>query len=1441
MKLMRKNYIFICALACLFINRQIAASPLHFQPHYLTTVEGLTSNYIYDIVEDNRGLIWIGGTGGLSAFDGYNVHHFTNLPIDNKGRTTTPNITQLFLDKKNNHLWIRSANYMTFCNDLNTNKFVDFTTRGDQQRTFRQIRLGPKNTTWLFQDVNGLRRIQYINGKFHCRDYTYQSGKLPHAEVRELVTTPNGGAWLSTDNGIAYISPSGQSTIVSKGFKVRRCAATANGLYLFFTSRNEVLLANGNGKILKKTGIPGEFRKIHRVTGYIADGPMVHVFTNSGTLCVDVPQLAISRSTWPNIAEGYYYGLHNGVHVVYTRKNELWLITRQGKLEYRSQLMGKNGIQNEFNHSIRVAADKRGYLYVSTNGSGLFVYDTKAHDMVQYRSCDEMPIIHVNNLNKLFVDNEDNVWLCTHGAGVVCLTVNERIKSRYLQLQHNAYNDIINSVRGIFMQNDGRLLITAGDGSNYKLDITSLKLEPQPSFKARVFSTMTDRYGHHWTGTSEDGFYIDDVHYSKRDNVNRIEFIGAEFLQQDKLGRIWIGSRNYGLQMLKATPKYSEHLSFQNYLNHDPGERTITAMKLDHNQRLWIATASGLFMIDTRKEHISPEDVNHFTPLNSPLPGFDIQSLNVIDKEVWCGVQGMGAVCCHFNNDYTQMTSCREYKVAQGLPSNNVFVLQPDKQGNIWAGTENGLAIIGRKTQNVQQFFLSQKITDNFFTNNCSYLLSDGRLLFGTMGGLLIIEENLQSANTRQNTVQTYVTNIRIDNQSFFLNPELSKQYPDFISKHQIELPYEKNSISVCFSTLNYNSIDATTYQYYLEGYDKTWKNMTKKAEAIYQRLEPGCYTFHVKALVNNKWTPASNFTIRILPPWYRSWWAYLIYICITSCIGWMIFRQVRIIYRLRQHVREEKRKAEMERQMTDYKITFFTNISHEFRTPLTIIRGMMERLKQLNKQGDMKSPLDTMQRSTDRMLRLINNLLEFRKMQQGKLQLQLHEADIVAYVQNIYMDFHETAEQKNINYDFRPQMKSIHIPFDSSYIDKIAYNLISNAFKYTQHNGTVTISIKQKDKQLNIEVSDTGIGVPQELRNHLFDRYMESSRVVKDSLGIGLTLTAELVRTHHGTISYTDNKGGGSIFTVSLPIDGSVYDAEDFMKGSALDEGTGNTEKKGYEESYMEMQAEALNEDVSVLVVEDDAEVANYVAQTISPYFRVLTASNGEEALERLETAEQPIHLIICDVLMPRMDGFELTSRIRKNELWRHIPIILLTALTEQDKYIKGINQGADLYLPKPFSPSILIAHALQLVNQRIRIKSATSEATIPPDNEKGISPTIAVGDIRDKNFLAKIDLIISNHISDDQLAVETLTEGLGIGRSKLFEKFKELMDMTPRDYILKRRMEYSMELLKDGRLSITEISYKAGFSNPPYFTRVFKKYFGATPSEYIKKTSEE
>ena len=472
------------------------------------------------------------------------------------------------------------------------------------------------------------------------------------------------------------------------------------------------------------------------------------------------------------------------------------------------------------------------------------------------------------------------------------------------------------------------------------------------------------------------------------------------------------------------------------------------------------------------------------------------------------------------------------------------------------------------------------------------------------------------------------------------------------------------------------------------------------------------------------------------------------------------------------------------------------------------------------------------MHRSVDRMLRLVNQLLEFRRMQNNKLSLSLQETEIVGFLRDIFMNFHDVAENRRISYNFNTNQKTLTGYIDRGHIDKIVFNLLSNAFKYTPIKGEISLNVRSEESRVYISVKDTGIGIAKDKQPELFTRF-STGKVKSDSLGIGLNLTKELVNIHHGSITYSDNTPQGSIFTFDVPIGKEDYKAEDFMVTEPTlitDEPTEGS--KGYQEKYREVMPEPMNE-CQVLIVEDDVDVAEMLSRELGSYFRVILSNDGQEALEQLRAEGANFDLVVSDVMMPRMNGFELTKAIRADKQLQHLPIVLLTALSSEEKQERGMTVGADAYIAKPFSLRLLIAQCCNLLNQRLRLKAAF--ATLPQQKETAIPEVIK--EEKDRKFIDLLDRYIYGHIKDETISVDVMAEHFGYGRTTFYNKVRDLTGVTPNEYLKNIRLMKAAELLRESdNITVGEVCWQVGFGNPQYFATNFKKKFGMTPKEYQK-----
>jgi signal transduction histidine kinase/DNA-binding response OmpR family regulator len=554
---------------------------------------------------------------------------------------------------------------------------------------------------------------------------------------------------------------------------------------------------------------------------------------------------------------------------------------------------------------------------------------------------------------------------------------------------------------------------------------------------------------------------------------------------------------------------------------------------------------------------------------------------------------------------------------------------------------------------------------------------------------------------------------------------------------------------------------------------------------------------------------------------------------------GGLVMVALYFAFRIVRNFNGLRNRINVEKQLTEYKLVFFTNISHEFRTPLTLIQGALEKIQRVTDiPRELIYPLKTMDKSTQRMLRLINQLLEFRKMQNNKLALSLEETDVISFLYEIFLSFGDVAEQKNMNFRFLPSVPSYKMFIDKGNLDKVTYNLLSNAFKYTPSNGTIILSVNvDEGKQtLQIQVSDTGVGIPKEKQNELFKRFMQSN-FSGDSIGVGLHLSHELVQVHKGTIEYKDNEGGGSVFTVCIPTDKTVYSEKDFLvPGNVLlKEADGHAHhllQLSEELPDPEKMAAPLNKR-KVLIIEDDNDIREFLREEIGAYFEVEVAADGTSGFEKARTYDAD--LIICDVLMPGMTGFEVTRKLKTDFDTSHIPIILLTALNSPEKHLEGIEAGADAYIAKPFSVKLLLARVFRLIEQRDKLREKFS-------NEPGIVRSAMCTTDRDKEFADRLAAILEQNLARPEFSIDEFAQLMKLGRTVFYRKLRGVTGYSPNEYLRVVRMKKAAELLlSEDNLTVAEVSYKVGISDPFYFSKCFKAQFGVAPSVYQRGVNNE
>lgn len=1114
--------------------------------------------------------------------------------------------------------------------------------------------------------------------------------------------------------------------------------------------------------------------------------------------------------------------------------NDVKLINKE-YLEYIDKTTQRRHVFKIFDHSpfsspyvVRYEVVTIGdNVWVSTYGSGITVYNKRTGELTHIRKGDN-DILQTNFIITIKADSQGNVWALQDMHGAVCISAKHK-KTTIINLSRHKDDEQGNYTKSIIRMPDGGCFVSTNSGEQILLNSNLDVVKRTKIDNDAVLSMFRDVRGTLYLGTRRCGLSVNGKWY-KHDGKDLYSLSDNKIcgITVDRENRVWVATQNGHVDV---GVWHGNRL----YFSHVLPKGNYKSIMTDHKGNIWVGSETTLYKFNPTAL-LRNKKAYHTYNVSGMSSGVNDISHVVEDRQhrIWIGTLGKGVFWMDNNKDVTNPVF-HGLNRQTGLANDMVTSIIQDKFGYMWIATEQGITVYDSTTGRKKTLLTDHTSSRNFYTDRTVCELRDGRLVFGTIDGLVVYtpQKNMSLPSREQVKLsrRLLVTEVMVNGNSI-----LDGQYENILFElavnRQIKLRYDENSLVFRFSDFNYDPLSKTSYRYILEGYDEKWSPMSTNATTSYRDLPYGHYKFRVRSYQDNMPTAQEYVAdVVIMPPLWLTWWAILCYCLFTVILGGFVCKQLSVVYHLRQHIMLEKR-------MTEFKLRFFTDISHEFRTPLTIIHGAIDRILQSkNVPGDIRQPLSCLMRNEQRMMRLVNQLLEFRKMENGKLRLALQQTEIVSFLHNIFNDFKEIADNKHITLLFLPQVKELKVYVDRSHLDKIAYNLLGNAFKYTPVRGNVClkVAVDEQGKTFSLIVADTGVGISKDKQRKLFERFMQSS-FTSDSMGIGLNLTYGLVCRHKGTISYAENHPQGSIFTVTLPMDKSCYLASDFLiEEKHLDVNTVD-EVKPVVNEYLEMKAEPLN-DRNVLVVEDDVELLKYTRNLLSQYFNVHTCMDGEEALRFLQEFEGDISLVVTDIMMPGLNGYELVRRMKSNEYWKVVPVIMLTAITDTCEKTKYIDLGVDAYISKPFDGKELVSTCCNLILKYDMLKQKYSK-----EESKASGLPKIIKEEKDKHFLDILDIWIDNHLADAKVSVDTMADAMKVGRTVFYEKVRELTGMTPNEYLRKRRMEKAVDLLAERGMNISEVAYRVGFSEPHHFSRTFKQYYGVTPKKYQKgKSSDE
>lgn len=1357
-------------------HAEILSLPIEVKAKRVTIQEGLPSNVVSDMQQDQKGFLWFSTYNGLARYDGNVVT--TYFDSDSTGVSALIGRTKKALeDVTYKKLWVYSSSERLTCLNMVDGKEEKYCQEVEKLH-FTKWKLVCDGMFWLWGAKDGAMLVDYRSGSFLTRRSA--QAEIGSSQVPLIDSLDKDNVVLCTTDKV-FLYSEGRLFCIAKGMRMSRTRPFHHKM-LMVSEKGDVYVLR-QGKLQR-------FSHVAYVDGEVATGDLLMgnrwiLFTNRRSFSIDVRtgEVAECEGEWL-IPNGRVLTDNKGRKWIYNKTGVLRLV-RQDKLVPLSLFPQQttNYIDHERFH---IVEDNHGLIWISTYGKGLFVFNqdlTQSQHFVADK-LGESPIAS-NYLLGIIADRHDGVWVSSEYGGVSHIQVMDKgVERIYPNGEGNM--DFSNVVRMVKKMNDGTVMVGTRAGSLYHYSADMSQVLGKSHFDSNVYGIVQMPNGETWIGTRGKGIY----------GAKGLDFKDRNVfcMASDAKHRMWIGTFGKGLSLVYPR---KDGYGVKTFFADSVGLNEVRCMVIDKHGVLWCGTSGGLIRIPV------DEFVKDASRYKTYVRDYEIRDV-IVDRQgrLWLSASGDGLVQVEPGDGETE-PKFHVFNTSNGLVNNLVQSVVDTPDGNLWISTQQGVTAWNARKKSFENYMFSRNPMGNVYNENSAVCLDDGRVVLGGNYGLTIIQPSrLSHVSGLTDVVFT------------------SYPYSD-----EITLTYEQRSPNIHFSTLDYSDVRNVKYTYRLEGFDQSWSQPSSTPWAAYQKLPAGKYLLHVKACTSDgTWGKESTLVIRIKPPFYLTSWAIMIYVLLVLGVIILVVKFVHDKNVLRNRIR-------LEQELTRYKLVFFTNIAHEFRTPLTLMQGSLEKEKRIMKanrwQTELEKTIRVMDKSVQRMLRLIDQLLEFRKMQAGKLKLSLQETDAVMFVKGICRMFDDAAESKEIAYSFESSEPSRAMFLDQQMIDKVVFNLLSNAFKYTPAKGSISVSLSFTDV-MTIRVADTGVGIPQEKRAQLFSRFMQSS-YTGESFGIGLHLTHELVRTHHGEITYQENEGGGSVFVVTIPLQKDSYEASDFLvKDSPILKADLAKERDGQEEKTTDAVPSAPSVPLNrrtILLIEDDNDVREFLLSELESCFDLKVASDGKAGIAMAK--ELDVDLIVSDVMMPGMNGFELTKRLKNSFETSHIPIILLTALSTDENVLEGTESGADAYITKPFSPQLLMARILQLLNQREILRQKFGKE--PQEIRSAM-----LSNEQDSLFVKRLDSIVYSRLGEQDLSVDKVAGLLHLGRTIFYKKVRGTTGYTPNEYIRVIRLRKAAELLKEGEKNVSEVAYAVGFDNPYYFSKCFKEQFGMPPSQY-------
>ena len=1464
---------------------------------------GLPTGIVNTTVKDRDGFVWLGTWYGLSSFDGTEFNSY--VVRKNPKSDIPPRKVISIVEDRRNSLWIRTSDNRLYRFDKTTETFNDM---------YSELRKVASNLKVIkIQTIDNGNTLIYTRDK-NLYEIRVDEDNSPHIrkiydarhDIDRSTMRLKRNVVGETGRYLFWLGPDFEVGIVSKGSKVSKISILRNvpdassattfshygrTVYIGTASGNTYAINADNGRVVKlRTAGCSAICTINRI------GSRVFTSTNSGIYCDGKLLARLAGGATQSYADSrgklWIYGRRSGLTLFDPSDNS----TRNFPTPAQTVLdavkfcdAGANGMFFLLRNETVWRFDRNTGTMQNFNPQSFVGADLGAMPFAIGGGGQATKFVDID------IDSDGLLWLSSSTDGLFKVRFpRDLFTFLYPDMLAADVNDTNSDygIRSLYQAANGDIWIGTRHRTLYCVDGRSGALKKKfENLAANIYNIMVDRSGCLWLSSKGGGLIMGTPDRSapqgirftpyRHDARNRysISHDNVYYSYQDSRGRIWVCTYGGGLNLISRQGGKTIFINKNNRMKRYPhNDLYINARQIveDNNHTMWVATTDGLLSFDGSFKNAEGIVFNNFRRgKNHTVVDNDVLNLLKDHKgNIWISVFGCGVNKIE-GYDATS-GNLRLYAVTgSGQSGNMVSTLVEDKRHRLWFTAENGLSSLAETGSTLNTYghldgFQSSKVEDN-----ATICLKDGRILVGSRLGVIAYSPD-RVEHEGKRSYPIFIVDFKVQNRSLAsFTPPISEVSPRYAK--EITLTHDQDMFSIEFSALNFGSNDATTFTYILDGYEKHWHMDDESRVASYANIPPGEYIFRVKSAEGN--SPERTLRITILPPWWATWWAYCIYFILLCAAVYGGIRLSLTMLRMRNEVYISNRLAEL-------KIRFFTNISHELRTPLTLIKSPITSLirnEKLSAEG--KEYLRLIDRNATKMLHLVNQILDFRKVQNGKMPLHLSHTDICDIMRIFHEEYRMAAKDRNIKLEFNLPQEPLMAWCDAEKIGVILNNLISNAFKYTHTGGEITVSASYVNNSTSyaidstshaidssicrIRVEDNGATIPEGQLEKIFDRFaMADNATPSDTqqtgTGIGLSLSREYAIMHHGRI-WAENlpDGGGAAFTLEIPTNKEAY-ANDLTE-ILLDDNTAKAEGKKETTEESDGQAgisegpdlsdssdnsgrsdksnlsRSSSTSPTLVLIEDNSDLRRLLTMQLSQSYRVIPAEDGVDGLEKILSSHPD--LIITDLMMPRMDGVELLRRVRKDFTVSHVPVIILTAKNGDEEKTRAIANGANAFITKPFSQEMLMARIHQLLQEQ----SVFQRKMILQQNHQATESDSAADEYekhlarKDMEFITRIRSFIEENIQNEDFNIDTIAGEIGLSRSAFFKKLKSLTGYAPIDLVREIRLDKAEKLIATTSDSVSEIAYKVGFKEASYFGKCFKKKFGMTPLEYRNRNTKK